>query len=52
LAISRTLCELLGFRLTVVSELGVGSVFSVLLDPAATPPSSYDELVEMASSAS
>ena len=44
LAISRTLCELLGYRLTVVSAMGVGSAFSVLLDPAAPAPVSYDEL--------
>ena len=43
LAISRTLCELLGFRLTVVSEPNAGSAFSVLVDAAAAPPSSYAE---------
>ena len=32
------MCRLLGYQLTVVSEVGVGSTFSVLLDPAATAP--------------
>ena len=44
LAISRTLCEFLGYRLTAVSEVGVGSVFSVMLDPAAPTPSCYAEV--------
>ena len=44
LAISRTLSELLGFRLAVVSELGAGSAFSILLDPAISPPASYAEV--------
>ncbi|MEX2531392.1 MAG: ATP-binding protein [Gemmatimonadota bacterium] len=35
LTISRSLCTFLGFELTVESEEGVGSVFSILLDPAA-----------------
>ena len=43
LAICRTLCELLGFRLSVVSDAGKGSTFSILLDAAAVPPSSYAE---------
>ena len=43
LAISRTLCELLGFRIAVVSEAGLGSCFSILLDPSASAPSSYAE---------
>jgi signal transduction histidine kinase len=44
LAISRTLSELLGFRLAVVSEVGAGSSFSILLDPAMSPPASYAEV--------
>jgi CheY-like chemotaxis protein len=31
LAIARSMCERLGYRLTVVSELGVGSTFSVVV---------------------
>jgi signal transduction histidine kinase len=44
LAIARALCELLGFRLSVVSELGVGSAFSILLDRDAQAPRSYGAL--------
>jgi len=43
LAISQTLCELLGFRLAVVSEAGVGSAFSILLDPTPQMPTTYAE---------
>jgi signal transduction histidine kinase len=43
-ASSRTLCELLGFRLTVVSEPNEGSAFSILLDSEATAPTSYAEV--------
>jgi len=43
LALSRTLCDLLGYRLEAVSEPGTGSVFSVLLRPDAVPPASYAE---------
>ena len=38
LTISRAVCRLLGYRLTVVSEVGVGSTFSVLLDQSAAAP--------------
>jgi signal transduction histidine kinase len=38
LTISRALCRLLGYRLTVVSEVGVGSTFSVLLAESAAAP--------------
>ena len=34
---------LLGFRIAVVSEAGLGSCFSILLDPSASAPSSYAE---------
>ncbi|HYC52639.1 MAG TPA: ATP-binding protein, partial [Gemmatimonadaceae bacterium] len=47
LAISRTLCELLGFRIAVVSEAGVGSCFSILVDPSAAPPASYSEAASL-----
>ncbi|HVB30602.1 MAG TPA: ATP-binding protein [Gemmatimonadaceae bacterium] len=43
LAISRALCEAMNYRLTVVSEPGRGSAFSVLLSPDAEPPRSYDD---------
>ncbi len=32
LAISKSLCKLLGFNLTVKSELGIGSTFSIILE--------------------
>ncbi len=44
LALSHTLCSLLGYRLTAVSEPGAGSSFSVALDPAAPSPTSYREI--------
>ena len=44
LTIARTVCELLGYRLNALSELGAGSVFSVLLDPAIAAPNSYGEV--------
>jgi signal transduction histidine kinase len=43
LAISRALCEVLGYRLTVVSEVGRGSAFSIVLSPDTEPPRTYDE---------
>ena len=45
LTISKTLCDLLGYRLTVVSDPGVGSAFSILLEPAVRAPASYVEVV-------
>jgi len=45
LSISRALCEALDYRLTVVSEVGRGTVFSVLFTPAARPYASYEEAV-------
>jgi len=44
LTISKTLCDVMGYRLGVVSELGVGSAFSVMLEPGAVPPASYAEV--------
>ncbi|MBA3670609.1 MAG: response regulator [Gemmatimonadaceae bacterium] len=41
LAISRSLCQRLGLGLTVVSEDGVGSTFSILFDSAARGPSAH-----------
>jgi signal transduction histidine kinase len=38
LAISRSLCDLLGYRLSVQSEVGRGSTFSVLLSTGQTEP--------------
>ena len=38
LSISRAFAEALGYCLVVRSTVGVGSVFSILLDPEATPP--------------
>ncbi|MES2178321.1 MAG: CHASE3 domain-containing protein [Gemmatimonadota bacterium] len=38
LAFSKSVCERLGFGLTVVSSDGVGSTFSILFDSAARPP--------------
>ncbi len=43
LTISRALCRLLGYRLTVVSQLGVGSMFSILLDAGIPAPTAYPE---------
>ena len=37
LSISRSLCEMLGYRLTLDSEPGIGSVFSILLVPNVEP---------------
>ena len=45
LAISRALCESLNYRLTVVSDPGRGSAFSILLSPDAESPRTYDEAV-------
>lgn len=36
LTISRSLCELMGYRISVTSKVGVGSTFSVLLAPSQT----------------
>lgn len=38
LSISRAFAEALGYRIVVRSTEGVGSVFSILLDPDADPP--------------
>ncbi|MEO8621357.1 MAG: ATP-binding protein [bacterium] len=38
LSISKSICERLGFGLTVVSNDGMGSTFSILFDSAARPP--------------
>jgi signal transduction histidine kinase len=43
LTISRALCRLLGYRLTVVSAVGRGTIFSVLLTPEAQPPACPDQ---------
>jgi PAS domain S-box-containing protein len=45
LAISASLCELMGYRLQVRSEVGVGSVFSVILAPHAPQPELAPSLV-------
>jgi CheY-like chemotaxis protein len=45
LAISASLCELMGYRLQVRSEVGVGSVFSVILAPHASQPELVPSLV-------
>lgn len=44
LAIVRALSELLGFRVSVASDLGIGAGFTVLLDDRAQAPSSYSQL--------
>jgi signal transduction histidine kinase len=44
LAICQSLAERLGFQLAVASVPGVGSTFSVLLDPAALPPTRHEAL--------
>lgn len=46
LAIARALCEALDYRLTVVSEPGRGSAFSVLLLPDAEAPRTYDDALK------
>ncbi len=38
LAIARSMCERLGYRLSVVSAVDVGSTFSILIAPDAAPP--------------
>jgi signal transduction histidine kinase len=43
LSISRALCEALDYRLTVASDFGRGTVFSILLDPNEEPYTSYDD---------
>ena len=43
LSISRALCEALDYRLTVVSQLGTGTVFSCLLVEDEQPYASFDE---------
>jgi signal transduction histidine kinase len=40
LTISRSLCELMGFRLTLSSEAGVGSTFSVVIPRSTAAPNS------------
>jgi signal transduction histidine kinase len=40
LTISRSLCELMGFRLTLSSEVGVGSTFSVVTPRSTAAPNS------------
>jgi two-component system, sensor histidine kinase and response regulator len=39
LSISRALCDLMDYRLTLVSVVDRGSIFSILLRPEAVPPS-------------
>ena len=41
LALSRAFCDLMGYRLEVTSEVGVGSVFSVVLDPVSSGGSTH-----------
>ncbi len=48
LTISRSLCDLLGYRLEVASEVGAGSTFSIVLAPAALASSGGPELVPFA----
>ena len=38
LAVSKSLCDLLGYELEVQSEPGVGSVFSIVMTPTGRPP--------------
>jgi len=45
LTISRALCQLMGYRLVVCSEVGRGSTFSVLLTPQAKPPLRHRRLL-------
>jgi len=50
LAVSKSLCDLLGYGLEVRSEVGAGSEFSVILTPGARPPwREYEQLVMQAS---
>ena len=44
LSIARSLCQLMSYRLAVVSEVGAGSAFSVLLREDSAAPRSYAEL--------
>ncbi|MDE3129239.1 MAG: response regulator, partial [Gemmatimonadota bacterium] len=41
LAIARSMCERLGYRLTVVSEVDAGATFSILLGPEASAPDAH-----------
>jgi signal transduction histidine kinase len=41
LAVGKALCELMGFELDVESTPGEGSTFSILFQPALTPPASH-----------
>ncbi len=50
LAISRSLADLLDYRIAVSSTEGVGSIFSVLLDRTAEPPSAPAREVRVAPS--
>jgi PAS domain S-box-containing protein len=43
LTISRALCRLLDYRLTVASTVGKGTVFSILLAPEAEPPAGPEQ---------
>ena len=50
LAVSKSLCDLLGYELEVQSEPGVGSVFSIVMIPTGRPPRrEYEQLVMQAS---
>jgi len=50
LAVSKSLCDLLGYELEVQSEPGVGSVFSIVMTPTGRPPRrEYEQLVMQAS---
>jgi signal transduction histidine kinase len=50
LAVSKSLCDLLGYSLEVRSEVGAGSMFSIILIPGARPPRrEYEQLVMQAS---
>jgi len=48
LAISRNFCELLGGSLTVESEVGKGSTFTITMPAHATDPASVEAAVEVA----
>jgi PAS domain S-box-containing protein len=45
LTISRALCQLMGYRLVVCSEVGRGSTFSILLTSQARPPLRHRRLM-------
>ncbi len=48
LSISRSICEQLGYRLAVASEPGVGSTFTILLDPNEALPTRHEPLRRIA----